>query len=176
MARRQDLGDAAIAVVVERGLKGLTHRAVDAAAEVPAGTTSNYFRTRKALIDAVAERIEARDHEVWGTLGPPPQTIEGFTEWLARFATTMAAHQTEVSRVRFALFIVDSEHYAPGHRRFLTIVTQALPAFGIPDAPTVATAYLDYLDGLLLHAATVRPGGAPDAPTIAANLRRLSVR
>lgn len=176
MGRREDLGDAAIAVVAERGLKGLTHRAVDAAAEVPAGTTSNYFRTRQALVDAVAERIEARDHEVWGTLGPPPQTFEGFTEWLARFATTMAAHQTEVSRVRFALFIVDSEHYAPGHRRFLTIVTQALTAFGIPDADTVATAYLDYLDGMLLHAATVRPDGVPDSATIATNLKRLADR
>ena len=176
MARREDLGDAAIAVVAERGLKGLTHRAVDSAAHVPAGTTSNYFRTRQALIEGVAERIEQRDHEVWAALGAPPRTFEGFTSWLGAFAATMAEHHGEVSRVRFALFTVDAEHYRPGHRRFLALVTQALAGFGIPDADTVATAYLDYLDGLLLHAATVRPDGVPDASTIAANLRRLAGR
>ncbi|MFJ9442314.1 TetR/AcrR family transcriptional regulator, partial [Kitasatospora sp. NPDC101235] len=36
--------------------RGLTHRAVDAAAQVPPGTTKNYFPTRDALLRAVAER------------------------------------------------------------------------------------------------------------------------
>ena len=39
--RRTQLLDAALAVVADKGMKGLTHRAVDAAAELADGTTSN---------------------------------------------------------------------------------------------------------------------------------------
>ncbi|WP_328924311.1 TetR family transcriptional regulator [Streptomyces sp. NBC_00190] len=54
--RRDRLRDAAIAVLAEAGGRGLTHRAVDAAAAVPTGTAKNYFPTRDALLRAVAER------------------------------------------------------------------------------------------------------------------------
>ncbi|OLT30294.1 hypothetical protein BJF79_39175 [Actinomadura sp. CNU-125] len=52
--------DAAVAVLAEQGSRGLTHRAVDAAADVPPGTTSRYFRTRGALLDGVVERLTHR--------------------------------------------------------------------------------------------------------------------
>ncbi len=48
--RRDDLLDAAICVLGESGIRGLTHRAVDAAAGLPAGSASNLFRTRDALL------------------------------------------------------------------------------------------------------------------------------
>ncbi|MDA5284976.1 TetR/AcrR family transcriptional regulator [Streptomyces sp. Isolate_45] len=54
--RRDKLRDAAVAVLGGAGGRGLTHRAVDAAADVPPGTTKNYFPTRDALLRAVAER------------------------------------------------------------------------------------------------------------------------
>ncbi|MCV7124274.1 TetR/AcrR family transcriptional regulator [Mycobacterium lacus] len=43
--------------MAEQGLHGLSHRAVDEAAEVPRGTTSNYFRSREALVAAAIQRI-----------------------------------------------------------------------------------------------------------------------
>jgi DNA-binding transcriptional regulator YbjK len=55
--RRNGLIDAAIALVAEHGLHGLSHRAVDEKAEVPRGTTSNYFRSREALVTATVQRI-----------------------------------------------------------------------------------------------------------------------
>ncbi len=55
--RRDRLRDAAIEVLAEAGSRGLTHRAVDASAEVPQGTTKNYFPTRDALLRASLERI-----------------------------------------------------------------------------------------------------------------------
>lgn len=58
--RRQQLSDAAITVLARDGARGLTHRAVDAAAGAPLGTTSNYFRTRRALVAALMTRIEQR--------------------------------------------------------------------------------------------------------------------
>ena len=39
------------------GSRALTHRAVDARAELPAGTCANYFPSRSALLLAMAERI-----------------------------------------------------------------------------------------------------------------------
>ncbi|MFD0574719.1 TetR/AcrR family transcriptional regulator [Kitasatospora gansuensis] len=54
--RRDLLRDAAIEVLAAAGGRGLTHRAVDAAAAVPPGTAKNYFPTRDALLRAAAER------------------------------------------------------------------------------------------------------------------------
>jgi DNA-binding transcriptional regulator YbjK len=56
-ARRERLADAAIEVIAQEGSRGLTHRAVDAEAGEPAGTTSRYYRTRDALLRATVERI-----------------------------------------------------------------------------------------------------------------------
>ncbi len=56
-ARTRQVGDAAIAVLAEQGARGLTHRAVDAEAGVPPGTTSNYARTREALLTLTLTRI-----------------------------------------------------------------------------------------------------------------------
>jgi DNA-binding transcriptional regulator YbjK len=55
--RRNELTDAAIDIVAAHGLHGLSHRAVDERAAVPKGTTSNYFRSREALVAATLQRI-----------------------------------------------------------------------------------------------------------------------
>lgn len=68
-ARRARLADAGIAVLAREGSRGLTHRAIDAEAEVPTGTTSNYFRSRQALISGIFDRIGQR-------LAPTPEDLE----------------------------------------------------------------------------------------------------
>ncbi|MFI5894019.1 TetR/AcrR family transcriptional regulator [Actinoplanes sp. NPDC051513] len=57
VARRDRLADAAVELLGRLGVRGLTHRAVDAEAGEPPGTTSRYFRTRHALMCGAAERI-----------------------------------------------------------------------------------------------------------------------
>lgn len=59
--RRRELCDVAIGLLAEHGAKGLSHPRVDRAAGVPEGSTSYYFRTRSALIHAVAERVAELD-------------------------------------------------------------------------------------------------------------------
>lgn len=54
--RRAQLLDAAIDILADVGVGGLTHRQVDDRAGLPAGTTSNYFRTRQSLLEATAAR------------------------------------------------------------------------------------------------------------------------
>src|SRR5919107_1137181 len=48
--RRSVILDAALRVIAEQGMRALTHRAVDAAAGLPGGSTSYYFRSRAALL------------------------------------------------------------------------------------------------------------------------------
>src|ERR1700710_3231882 len=71
--RRRDLCDAAIELLAADGAKGLSHLKVDRKAAVPDGTTSFYFRTRSALLRAVAERMVELDlaalQEVAATAG-----------------------------------------------------------------------------------------------------------
>lgn len=59
-ARRAALLDAAIDVLAEEGARGLTYRAIDARAGVPAGTASNYFANRDDLMSEVATRVHQR--------------------------------------------------------------------------------------------------------------------
>ncbi len=54
--RRNQILDAAIDILCDDGVEGLKHRQVDSRADLPAGTTSNYFRTRQALLEATAAR------------------------------------------------------------------------------------------------------------------------
>jgi AcrR family transcriptional regulator len=59
--RARQVADAAIAVLAEHGARGLTHRAVDQAAGLSPGTTSNYARTREALLTLTLTRIAELD-------------------------------------------------------------------------------------------------------------------
>jgi DNA-binding transcriptional regulator YbjK len=59
--RRHDLCDAAIALLSAEGSKGLSHLKVDRWAGVPDGTTSFHFRTRSALLRAIADRLDELD-------------------------------------------------------------------------------------------------------------------
>ncbi|MFE4516043.1 TetR/AcrR family transcriptional regulator [Kitasatospora sp. NPDC056783] len=72
------VADAAIVLIAERGLRGLTHRAVDEEAGLPAGSTSNLARTRAALLELALTRIVERETEDYPVLtedspaGAPP--------------------------------------------------------------------------------------------------------
>ncbi|MFJ9418510.1 TetR/AcrR family transcriptional regulator [Streptomyces sp. NPDC101227] len=68
--RRQRIIDAAISVVGERGIAGLSHRAVAAAADVPLGSTTYHFRTLDDLLVAALEQVDRE----W---------MAGFAQWVA---------------------------------------------------------------------------------------------
>ncbi|MFC3998040.1 TetR/AcrR family transcriptional regulator [Nocardiopsis sediminis] len=58
--RRAALVDAAIEVLAREGMRGLTFRAVDAEADVPKGTASNYFANRDDLLTQIGGRFYER--------------------------------------------------------------------------------------------------------------------
>jgi AcrR family transcriptional regulator len=71
------LADAAIGLIAGNGMRALTHRAVDAAAGVPTGTTSNHYRTRRELLRGVLVRIAAINQERLSRLSVPPTDAAG---------------------------------------------------------------------------------------------------
>jgi DNA-binding transcriptional regulator YbjK len=68
--RRQLLARTALEVLATTGARGLTHRAVDTRAGLPAGSTSYYFRSRTALLGACVEDLAAQDHADLDVLAP----------------------------------------------------------------------------------------------------------
>ena len=64
MSRADLIADTALALLAERGMRGLTHRAVDEQAGLPQGSTSNHARTRQALLEAAVRRLAEREAQV----------------------------------------------------------------------------------------------------------------
>ncbi|MET9802907.1 TetR family transcriptional regulator [Streptomyces sp. NPDC006368] len=68
VSRRAELiADTALALLAERGMRGLTHRAVDERAGLPQGSTSNHARTRQALLEAAVRRLAEREAQMLAT-------------------------------------------------------------------------------------------------------------
>ena len=173
--RRTRLLDAALTVVADKGMKGLTHRAVDAAAQLPQGTTSNYYRNRAALVEAVLDRLEQLDGALLQDRGRtgPPKDIEELAAQLAATALALAGQHAGLTRARLALSLDKPEAVTAGHFRLMGGLEQALAALGVADAAARARDLADYGDGVLLHLLTVRRDEQPDPAAIAAAIRRL---
>jgi DNA-binding transcriptional regulator YbjK len=167
--------DAALTVVSDKGMKGLTHRAVDAEAGLAEGTTSNYYRNRAALVEAVLDRVEQLDVELLQNQGPagPPANADELAEQLASLVLALTRQHAALTRARLALSLDRPEAVTAGHFRLVGGMEQALAALGITDAAARARDLSDYGDGLLLHLLTVRRGEQPDAAAVTAAFRRL---
>ncbi len=107
--RRRALTDAAIDLLADEGVHGLTHRAVERRAGVPAGTASNYFPRREDLLVAAAERAVAEHEEQMRRIDDELDTsaaADPLTELVA--ASLLDAVTTSRRRYR-ALFELQAE-------------------------------------------------------------------
>ena len=97
------------------GSRGLTHPRVDKHAGLPAGTTSYYFRTRKALLQGVAARITELD---LGDLSMTDEASERFTPHysgtlgLARLVM-LAGTEPYLTRTRARFELILHAHHDP---------------------------------------------------------------
>jgi len=106
-SRRDTLLDAAIDVLGNFGIHGLTHRAVDATAGLPAGSASNLFRSRDALLNAVAERFAVRERANWERIALEifPTTPDELARALSRFAQDAAGPNRTLALARYAILV-----------------------------------------------------------------------
>lgn len=82
---------AALEVVADRGVEGLTHRAVAAVAGIPLGSTTYHFRTLDDLLAAAimeAKKATDADLAVWAAeLGPETDLVDAVTDYVMRALT-----------------------------------------------------------------------------------------
>ncbi|WP_243719493.1 TetR family transcriptional regulator [Actinomadura sp. KC06] len=151
--------DAAISVLGERGMRGLTHRAVDAAAGLPAGSASNHFRTRDALLDAVVERFAARERAGWDEVAARvcPTTPRELAQALAAFAQDATGPRRTLTLARYA--ILAEAGIQPSLRRQLSETgarvnawfTNWLRIVGSSDPERHAPIIMNHWTGVVLH-------------------------
>ncbi|MEO3888423.1 TetR family transcriptional regulator [Nonomuraea sp. B5E05] len=169
--RRQRVVDAALEVIAEQGLRGLTHRAVDARAGLPPGSASSCFRTRRALLEGVLERMLELDEmalvqlpaDAWSSRAQATATMVGLLEhWLGPARTrTRARMQLYLDAGDGALLRAELD--AAGER-FVRMAADGMQAVGVPDAGRAARMLVAQLDGVLFDAlARPRPEKDGDA-------------
>lgn len=148
--RAGQLTDAAIRVLATGGSRALTHRAVDAAAALPVGSTSNVFRTRRALVAAVVDAVLRRDLHRLRTLASDGAPTPGQLAAAFVSATLQEARQDVLAR---AALVVDPDggELRNARDRFLDDGGD-VPAGGGID-PAVRRLVVVLVDGLLLDAA-----------------------
>lgn len=102
MDRRTAIADAALDVVAYRGLRSLTHRALDSALEYPAGSTSYYFRTKADLLAAAAARLVERSHASFVDIAESENDVATV---VARYLHDVLTHRMVEVRARYALML-----------------------------------------------------------------------
>lgn len=158
--KRELLLDGAIELLGSRGLRALTHRAVDEFAGMPSGSTSNYFRTREALLSGIAERLEERDYADWNAVSrmATPSTIPQLVDGLTRIVIHTVTTDRTRTLARYALFLESQTTPALqpvvrlGHERLTEWIAGMLRA--VAPTPDAAQLLVDYLDGVILHELT----------------------
>jgi DNA-binding transcriptional regulator YbjK len=156
------LADAALSVLETDGGRGLTHRAVDRRARLPLGSTSNYFSTREALLEAALARLvqleqpSVRAMESLVPDGPyePHRAAELVADlvrsWLApdHAGLALARYELFLEARRRPEFRVALDEV---RRDYLLLVEQLLPTAGCRDPHRHAPQLLALLDGLVLN-------------------------
>ena len=148
--RRDAIADAAIHLVATRGLRGLTHRAVDAEAGLPPGSTSYYLRTRSALLTACVNRMLARDLSA-----SPPLGAGTPLDLLIKMAVDLARDRPDDLIARYELSLEASRQpelrtaIDEGGRQLRAMLARVLGGLGVPDPSEAAWPVAAMLDGLM---------------------------
>lgn len=157
--RREQVLDAGLQVLGSEGARRLTYQAVDAAAGVPSGTTSNYFRNRVALIDGIVDHLqtlERRDWESFAAEAAPAdvgELADAVTEFL-RYATGPERARTAA---RFALYLESMARpelrptLTRGREAVIDWGAERLRRFGSPEPRRHCEILFDYMDGVVFH-------------------------
>ena len=131
--RRRQLCDTAIRLLADDGVKGVSHLKVDRTAGVPDGTTSFYFRTRSALLQAVAGRVSELDlKDLTAATGSQTPGPSGLATLVMRSATgtrlvrTKARQELALQAIRDPLLDEELRSYRD---QFLTLITDAALRF-----------------------------------------------
>ncbi|KHK98620.1 TetR family transcriptional regulator [Microbacterium mangrovi] len=167
MAETRDRAlDAAVRVVGDQGVRALTHGRVDAEAGLPKGSTSNWFRTRDALLSGVLVWIAEQERAELTAAMAPAHTPDEVADALCGMLESATGLNATRTRARYALFLEVTA--APGilpvmrtqRGLFEEWTRDRLADLGAPDPESSARTLLALCAGLIVNRLTV----APDMP------------
>jgi DNA-binding transcriptional regulator YbjK len=165
--RQRVLLTAAVRVLARSGMRGLTHRAVDAEADLPQGSCSAYMRTRVALLIRLTEFVTAhfaRDIEeltlrIEGHRGVDDgyavrQTTAMLRSWLLEPEMLLARVELSLEGYRQPEIaaIIRTEL-----RELENIVDHVMTSKGHEHSRARATTLIAAIDGVLMHALREKP-------------------
>lgn len=140
-------------------MRGLTHRAVDRAADLPPGTTSAYYRTRQALLTGLVRRLVALDQaelQEAGERTPVPRDAEELVAGIAAFVERrLVGEGRRRSLARYACAIESVHHpelreiLLPRENAGRDVVRHFLAARGVAHAEERTVTLLTCVDGLV---------------------------
>lgn len=144
--------EAAIQTLATGGSRALTHRAVDAAAAIPPGATSNLFRTRKDLVSGVIDYlVEGDNARVSAVLKSEHLSPGAFAAAFIR-ATLNSAPNHVLARAAL-LTDPDSVRLKTARAEVTEAVTTYFRGFNVELSPAQARLVVASIDGILLDGA-----------------------
>ncbi|MEU4468247.1 TetR/AcrR family transcriptional regulator [Streptomyces sp. NPDC024017] len=180
---RSDLvADTALALLAERGMRGLTHRAVDEAAALSQGSTSNLARTRQALLELAVRRLADREARVLA-LHEMPDPAAGAGPLVDALA--LAAHRALTSNraltlARYELALEATRrpelraYFDATGARFRDQLTALVTGMGSTDPARHTLSLIAWADGLMFSCVAGSFGAAtPSLEEVRAGLREL---
>jgi AcrR family transcriptional regulator len=174
--------DAAIRVLGERGMRALTHRAVDGEAGLSAGSTANYFPTREALFEAIVERVSALERDHFDEIAAKvcPTTPAELGDALAGFARDASGVHRALTLSRYAILVEAGNNtkirrqLAETGSRVNTWFANWLRLIGSRDPDRDVHDLGNYITGLMLHQLAIPDPGFDPADKITALLESLA--
>ncbi|MFE0803467.1 TetR/AcrR family transcriptional regulator [Streptomyces sp. NPDC058812] len=157
-ASRADLvADAALTLLAERGMRGLTHRAVDEAAGLPQGSTSNLARTRQALLELAVRRLADREARVLGLneMPDPRHGLDALADALALATHRALTRNRELTLARYELALEATRrpelraHFDAAGARFREQLGALVTAMGSADPARHVLSLVAWADGLM---------------------------
>lgn len=156
--------DAALDLLGEEGIRALSHARVDQRAGLARGSTSNWFRTRQALLAGVVAGLAERERADL-EISPPPATAtpEQFIDAFCGMIAAQTGPFAPRTRARYALFLEGShspELLAPlieQRQAYVAWTTRLLADIGAPSPDAAVRTFMAAADGLVLHRVTVDP-------------------
>jgi DNA-binding transcriptional regulator YbjK len=180
---RSDLvADTALALLAERGMRGLTHRAVDEAAGLPQGSTSNLARTRQALLELAVRRLADREARVLALHEmPDPRAGAGSLADALALATHRAlTRNRELTLARYELALEATRrpelraYFDATGARFREQLTALVTGMGSTDPARHTLSLVAWADGLMFSCVAGSFGAeVPSLEEVRAGLREL---
>ena len=166
-ARQRLLLTAAVRVLARSGMRGLTHRAVDAEAGLPQGSSSAYMRTRVALLTRLTEFVTAQfardiadltvrieEHHGQDSSYAVQETTAMMRSWLLEPEMLLARVELAIEGARTPEIaaIMQAEL-----RELEDIVDHVIASKGHEHSRARASTLIASIDGVLMHALREEP-------------------